>query len=75
MRSYIGITVHFKLQATQYYADLQPIQRPSHVYLHQITQMGFAFFLKMFQDKCIRDYSRDYFQCTRNRLHCYSVCS
>jgi len=33
------------------------------------TQMGFVFFLRMFQDKCNRDCNRDYFQCNRNRLH------
>jgi len=29
-------------------------------------QMGFVFVLKMFQDKC----NRDYFQSNRYRLHC-----
>jgi len=38
-------------------------------------QMGFVFILKMFQDKCNRDCSRDYFQCNRNRLHCDFDCS
>jgi len=28
-------------------------------------QMGLVFFLRMFRDKC----NRDYFQCNRNRLH------
>jgi len=31
---------------------------------------GLAFFLRTFQDKCNRDYNRDYLQCNRNRLHC-----
>ena len=33
--------------------------------IHQTTQMGFVFVLKMFQDNC----NRDYFQCNRNLLH------
>ena len=33
-------------------------------------QMGFAIFMRMFQDKCNHDYNRDYFQCNHNWLHC-----
>ena len=39
------------------------------IYLHQTMQMGFVFFLRIFQDKCNRDCNRDYFQCNRNRLY------
>jgi len=45
------------------------------LYLRETTQMGFVFFLRMFQDKCNRGCNRDYFQCNRNRLHCYFVYS
>jgi len=38
-------------------------------------QMGFVFFLSMFQEKCNRDCNRDYFQCNGNRLHCDFVYS
>jgi len=40
-------------------------------------QIGFVFVLKMFQDKCNRDCSRDYFQFdpNRKRLHCDFVYS
>jgi len=36
--------------------------------LHQPTQMGFIFVLKIFQDKCNCKFNRDYFQC--NWSHC-----
>jgi len=36
------------------------------IYL-QTMQMGFVFFLRMFQDKCNRDCNGDYFQCNRNQ--------
>jgi len=45
------------------------------IYLHKTMQMGFVFFLWMFQDKCNRDCNRDYLQCNRNRLHCDFVYS
>ena len=32
-------------------------------------QIGFVFFLRMFQDICNRDCNCDYFQCNRSRLH------
>jgi len=38
-------------------------------------QMGFVFLLRMFQDKCNRDYNRDCLQCNHNRLHCDFVYS
>jgi len=37
------------------------------IYVHQIIQTGFVFFLRMFQDKCNRDCNCDYLQCDRNR--------
>jgi len=40
------------------------------IYLHKTMQMGFVFFLRMFQDKCNRDFNYYYFQCNHNWLHC-----
>jgi len=30
------------------------------IYFHQTIQMGFVFFLRIFQDKCNHDYNGDY---------------
>jgi len=38
------------------------------IYFYQTMQIGFVFFLKIFQDKCKRDCNRDYFQCNRLRF-------
>ena len=43
--------------------------------LHQTVQIRFVFVLKMFQDKCNRDFNRGYLQCNRNRLYWDFVCS
>jgi len=42
------------------------------MYFHQRSNhvKEYCFLLEVFQDKCNRDCSRDYFQCCRIRLHC-----
>jgi len=71
MRSHSGITDYFisSWQAQNAMLACRRFKDYQNIYLHQTRQMGFAFFLRIFQDKYNRLCNGDYIQCNRNRSH------